>query len=160
MAFALQVFLVVCLISLGWAVGSWAERRHLASLAEREQQNGAFLVTQLKTFPAFDPGGPVPQLIVAEAVIATDYFKSFMATIRRLFGGELRSYQSLLDRARRESTQRIIEHARGLGYNAICNLRMETADVGGNNSTRKGAVMVAILASATAYNFKTEDVLT
>ncbi len=147
-----QLLGVLFLIGLGWSVGSYAERRHLARLAEREKSNGAFLVTQLKSFPAYTGRDLPPQLIVAETVVASDYFKSFLAGLRRLFGGEVRSFQSLLSRARRESTQRIVEEARGMGYNAICNLRLETADVGGSSANKKGAAMVAIIASATAYH--------
>ena len=46
---------------------------------------------------------------------------------------------------------RIIEQARSQGYNAVCNVRLETADVGGSSSRRRAA-MAAILASATAYH--------
>lgn len=134
-------------------MGSFFERRHFQNLREREESNGAFLITQIKSYPAAVPNGPTPQLIVAEAVVATDYMKSFLAKLRRLFGGEVRSYHSLLVRARREATQRIVEQARELGYNAICNLRLQTADVGGTG-TGRGVAMVAILASATAYNYQ------
>jgi uncharacterized protein YbjQ (UPF0145 family) len=93
-------------------------------------------------------------MVVAETVIATDYLKSFVASIRRLFGGEVRSYHSLLARARRETTQRLVEQAQAMGHNAICNLRLVTADVGGSTASKKGAAMVAILGSATAYTYR------
>jgi hypothetical protein len=37
------------------------------------------------------------------------------------------------------------------GFNAICNLRLETADVGGSTLSKKSAITVSISASATAY---------
>ncbi len=89
-------------------------------------------------------------MIVGEAVIATDYLKSFLAKLRNIFGGRVGSYQSLMVRARREALLRIVEEAKRQGYNAVCNVRMQTADVGGNSTMRRVA-MVAILASATAY---------
>ena len=92
-----------------------------------------------------------PAIVVGETVIATDYLKSFLARLRNIFGGEIRSYRTLLERARREALLRIVEEARGMGYNAVCNVRFETADVGGNSTMRKVA-MVAILASGTAYH--------
>lgn len=153
-----QLLVVLLLIGLGWTAGSYAERRHLARLAQREKSNGAFLVTQLKSYPAYAGGDLPPQLFVAETVVASDYFKTFLARLRRLFGGEVRSFHSLLSRARRESTQRIVERAREQGYNAICNLRIETADVGGSSSSKKGAAMVAIIASATAYHYQSPNV--
>ncbi|MCA9230043.1 MAG: heavy metal-binding domain-containing protein [Planctomycetales bacterium] len=152
--FVFQIGFVVLMIGLGFVAGSIAESRHLAQLAERERRNGPFLVTQLKSFPAYSRTDLAPQMIVGEVVIASDYFKTFLASMRRIFGGEVRSFHSLMSRARREATQRIVEQARELGYNAICNLRIETADVGGSTSSKKGAAMVAVIASATAYTFR------
>ena len=148
-----QLVVLLVLIMLGLGMGTFFERRHFKSLREREAGNGPFLITQIKTFPAAAPDGPTPQMIVAEAVVATDYFKSFLAKLPRIFGGEIRSYHSLLVRARREATQRIVEQARQQGYNAICNLRLQTADVGGTGAG-KGVAMVAILGSATAYRYQ------
>jgi len=143
--------ILVGFLALGLFVGGYAERRHLSSLQRREAANGDFLVSQLRTFPDAVTGDSPPTLIVGEAVIATDYLKSFLAQLRKIFGGELRSYQSLLTRARAEALQRIVEKARDSGYNAICNVRFESADVGGNSTSRRVAT-VAILASATAYH--------
>ena len=141
----------ICLIIIGLISGSLAERKHLSRLAQREAAMCDMVVTQLRSFPAVVVGNTPPTLLTGEAVIATDYFKSFLASIRKFFGGELRSYQSLLSRARREATLRVLEEARRQGYNAVCNLRYETADVGGNSTDRKAAT-VAILASGTAYH--------
>jgi uncharacterized protein YbjQ (UPF0145 family) len=149
----IQVGIVVFLLAMGLIAGTIAERSHLANLAEREQNNGPFLVTQLKSFPAYASGGPAPQLIVAEAALSSDYFRSFLASLRRLFGGEVKSFHKLLQRARREATQKVIEQSRQLGYNAICNLRLDAADIGGNSKAR-GAAIVCIIASATAYHFE------
>jgi len=149
-----QLGFVLLLIILGFVAGSIAERRHLARLADRERKNGPFLVTQLKSFPAHAANELAPQMVVGEVVIASDYFKTFLANMRRIFGGEVRSFHSLLSRARREATQRVVEQSRELGYNAICNLRIETADVGGSTASKKGAAMVAIIASATAYHYQ------
>ncbi len=148
-----QILIVLSLLALGFGFGTFAEKRHLRKLSERESRNRGFLITQLKSFPNSVPSATAPQLIVAEAVVASDYFKTFLAGLRGLFGGEVRSFHSLLARARREATQRIVEQAQELGYNAICNLRVETADIGGSTG-RKKAAMVAILASATAYHQK------
>ena len=144
------------LLMLGLLVGSTTEQRHFRDLQQREGDVRELLLTQIGSYPGFRPGGSPPRMIVAEVVIATDYLKSFLAGIRNLFGGEMKSYESMLDRARREATLRILEQAREAGYNAVCNLRLETADVGGNTSptnNRGGkAAMATILASATAYH--------
>jgi len=152
--FVIQLGFVLFLIVLGFVMGSIAERRHIGRLAVRERGNGPFLVTQLKSFPAYTENELAPQMVVGEVVIASDYFKTFLASMRGIFGGEVRSFHSLLSRARREATQSVIEQSRELGYNAICNLRIETADVGGSTTNKKGAAMVAIIASATAYHYQ------
>ena len=140
----------VVLILVGLFVGGARERKHLADLTLREQHCSDMLQTQTKGYLAAEASDMPPQMYVAEVVIATDYLKTFLAGLRKFFGGEIRSYQTLLVRARREATLRILEQARQQGYNAICNLRLENADIGGNNNA-KGVAMVAILASATAY---------
>jgi len=144
----------IVLLFLGFIVGGANEKSHIRKLEQREAVTGDMIVTQIKSFPGYKPGSPVPQLVVAEAVIATDYLKSFLAGLTNLFGGEVRSYQTMLLRARREATLRVLEQARRGGFNAVCNLRLETADIGGNSVSagkKKGMVMAAILASATAY---------
>lgn len=146
----ISLALFVGLLLLGLIVGGTTERRHLANLAAREQAAGDMLSTQLKSFPAATGSGPAPTLLVAEVVIASDYLKTFLGGLRKIFGGEVVSYQRLVDRSRREATLRLLEQARSLGYNAVCNIRLETADVGGANTGRK-AVMSAVLASGTAY---------
>ncbi len=149
--YSVEFGILVVLLTVGLLAGGFAERRHLRLLAAREVGNGDFLISQIKSFPGAAQGARAPTIVIGEAVIATDYFKTFIATLRKIFGGELRSYNSLLSRARREALQRLVEQARERGYNAICNVRFETADVGGSTMRRRAA-MVAILASATAYH--------
>jgi uncharacterized protein YbjQ (UPF0145 family) len=146
----IQLGIFLILIGFGLFLGSATERRHLRELDRREAENSDFLIAQTATFAEPVSGDLAPMLIVGEAVIATDYLKSFLSGLRKIFGGELRSYQSLLTRARREALQRIVDQARQRGFNALCNLRYDSADVGGN-TTAKRVATVAILASATAY---------
>ena len=148
---ALNFAVPLFLLALGLIVGSHTERRHFRNIERREREMSDMLVTQLKSFPAAVPGDTPACLVVAEVVIATDYLKSFLARLRGIFGGEVKSYHSLLVRARSEACLRIQEDACREGYNAICNVRFETADIGGNSTMRKVA-MVAIIASGTAYH--------
>jgi uncharacterized protein YbjQ (UPF0145 family) len=91
-------------------------------------------------------------MLCGEAVISSDYLKTFLGSLRKIFGGELRSYRSLLERARREALQRVIEEAKSMGYNAVCNVRFDSSDIAGASGRNRGMVMVTILASATAYH--------
>ena len=130
-------------------MGGANERRHFRRLEEREHDARNFRVSQIKTFPdAAKVADLAPTLIVAEVVIGSDYLKSFLANLRNIFGGEVRSFQTLLTRSRREALMRLVEQARDQGFNALCNVRFDTADVGGAS----GKVhMSAVLASGTAY---------
>ena len=149
--FFLSYGIFLFLILLGLFAGGWSERRHYEKLKRREQQTSDILVTQIKTYPSAAPENAQPRMVIAEVVIATDYLKSFLAKLRNIFGGEVKSFYSLMDRARREAIVRILEQAQQHGYNAVCNVRIQTADVGGNSTMRKVA-MVAIIASGTAYH--------
>lgn len=139
-------------IMLGFIGGGISERRHLESLREREEATQGMLVTQLRSFPESEPADTTPKAMFAEVVISSDYLKTILGMIRNLFGGELRSFQALLDRARREALLRLKEQALADGYDAICNVRMETADLAGRGANSKNKMyMASILASATAY---------
>lgn len=140
----------VVLIGLGFGVGRFTEKRHFNRLHQREYMYKGVLVTSLSTLPYADQRVG-STLVTGECVIATDYFKSFVTKLKKIIGGELRAYLSLMDRARRESIVRLIEQAQEQGFDAVCNIRFVSADVGGSTSNRKGAAMVAIIASGTAY---------
>ena len=149
----LQLLIPVVLIALGWTFGTLAERRHTKSLDRREKRFRHILVTDIRSFP----GGVDPSrhgtLVVGQVVIASDYLKSFLAFLRKIIGGEMHSYQSLMARARREALLRLIEQAHRLGHNAVCNVRYGSSDIGGG-TRKKGATMVEMFASGTAYTIR------
>ena len=149
MQFLIQIGLVAVMLLIGWTFGSLAESRHRRGLRRRRANLDYMLVTDIKTFPGGVDGNSRTTLVVSEVVIATDYLKSFLATIRKILGGEVRSYISLMERARSEALLRIMEQARDGGCDAVCNVRLETAAIGG--MSRKGAAMVGVIASGTAY---------
>jgi uncharacterized protein YbjQ (UPF0145 family) len=53
----------------------------------------------------------------------------FVAGIQSIFGGEITSYVSELENARRESLQRLMENAKNLGANAVLATDFETSDI-------------------------------
>ncbi len=152
MEFIISLGIFLFLISLGLIVGSSVERNHFQSLRTREAHCNDFLVTQISSFPLARPGSQAPLMMIADTVIATDYLKTFLAGLRNLFGGEVRSYERMVERARRESLLRLVEAARQRGYNALCNVRLEMVDIGGSASSgQKKNVMAAVQATGTAY---------
>ncbi|HEX2836592.1 MAG TPA: heavy metal-binding domain-containing protein [Phycisphaerales bacterium] len=148
----LVIFLI--LLVVGFAVGMVTERQHLKNLALREAAVKGMLVTGSRTFPAGGAATRPACMVVGHACISSDYFKTFLATIRKIIGGEMRTYESLCSRARREAMLRMVEQARSMGYDAVCNVRLDGADIGksGERGGNKGITMVGIMATGTAYN--------
>ena len=52
-----------------------------------------------------------------------------MAGLKNIVGGELVGYTELLNDARQEATDRMIEKARSIGANAVLNVRFSTSSV-------------------------------
>jgi uncharacterized protein YbjQ (UPF0145 family) len=144
-ALAINLGLPLLLLLLGWLIGGQRERAHLRDLARREALNADVLRTDLRAYGPADPAAGA-LMVTSEVVIAADYCKVFLSGLRNLLGGNLRSYETLMERARREAVLRLIEQARARQFNALCCVRIESSNVG------KGMMpMVAVLASATAY---------
>ena len=139
------------LLLCGLFAGKVAERKHLRSLDAREAVLlKDFLVTDLRSCPGHAAPGGV--LVTGESVVSSDYFKTFVATLKKIIGGELTTLQTLMTRARREALLRMVESARGQGFDAICNARIETVDIGGAGvNTQKVMTMATVVASGTAY---------
>jgi uncharacterized protein YbjQ (UPF0145 family) len=151
MSFLVQLaFFLVPLVVFGLLIGRTVERRHFRNLDQRESKHQSVLVTQLQSFPNAVPGGPAPMIVMSEVVIASDYLKSWLSGWRKLFGGEMRSFRTLQERAKREAVLRLTERAVAQGFNAVCNVRISGADIGGNTAGRK-VPMAAIIATGTAY---------
>jgi len=143
--------LPVLLAVSGFLVGGFLERRHFASIRERER-----LSASLPVFPtrSCDSGRIVTegQLVVASIVISLDYFKKILASFRNIFGGNVRSYESLLDRAKREAILRLKEQS--AGCDAIINLRLETSTLANTQSRKRGIGGVEVVAYGTAIRYQ------
>ena len=143
----LDLFIVLALLVLGYVFGRLAEWRHYKRILRREDEYSDLIVVAAKTLPAMTPS-PSATLVRGSAVISVDYFKRFVANLRKIFGGRLRTYESLVDRARREAILRMQEQARELGATMIFNMRFETSSI---SKGRKDAVgTVEVLAYGTA----------
>ena len=87
-------------------------------------------------------------LVCGNVVISVDYFKTVIAGLRNLVGGNITAYESLLDRARREAILRMQEQAATLGSRMIINMKFETSRVSGDAG--RGLGSVEVLAYGTA----------
>ena len=78
------------------------------------------------------PGKAVQQhlgLVQGSSVRAKHVGRDIMAGLKNLFGGELKGYTELLQEARKEAVDRMIEQANFLGANAVVNVRFATSSV-------------------------------
>lgn len=55
--------------------------------------------------------------------------RDLMASLKNIVGGELKGYTELLNDARKQATNRMIEQASAVGANAIINVRFSTSSV-------------------------------
>lgn len=149
----LQIGIFLFLVTLGYFVGTATEKRHYQSIIERER---ATLQMQVMTAEprVNDDSVKAVYLVQGSAVISIDYFKRLLAQLRNIFGGRVKSYESLLDRARREAILRMKEQARAKGAKVIFNLRFETSSIGQNANAKKGLGSVEAIAYGTAVVFK------
>jgi uncharacterized protein YbjQ (UPF0145 family) len=139
----LLIALPFLMVVMGYAVGKTVEVRHLKSLAAREAETSGIMLSDVKTPQTVD--GVRAELVIGEAVIGADYFKLFAAGLRRLVGGEIRSFQTLMGRARREAILRMKEDAIRLGAVEICNIRVDTSNVLAlRNNNKSGAAAEAV----------------
>jgi uncharacterized protein YbjQ (UPF0145 family) len=85
--------------------------------------------------------------VAGSVVISYDHFKRFLAGLRMIFGGEVKSYVSLLDRGRREAVLRM--KAKCPDADLIVNLRVETSSIS-KGGRRRGLGAVEVFAYGTA----------
>lgn len=141
-----DILIFLTLLALGYGFGQYAEKRHYRSLIEREQTLNALPAIASRIPPTeifYDQ-----QLVLGSVVVSVDYFKRFLAGLRNLFGGRITSYETLLDRARREALLRMKEQAQSLGAKLVFNIKYETSSI---SKGRKNAIgSIEILAYGTA----------
>lgn len=136
-------------LGLGLLAGTLAERDHYHSIRRREQALKNLMVFKLKNVP--------PQMlpcrtrfVAGSVVVGMDYFKRFLAMLSNFIGGRIHSYETLVDRARREAVLRMKEEARAIGANAILNVKFNTANIMSGSKKNKGSGCVEIIVYGTA----------
>ena len=134
-------------------IGRALENRHFKSIREREAAHSNYPAVPTQSW---DFGTPVidSRLVSASIVVSLDHFKRFLAGFRNFFGGNIRSYESLLDRAKREAILRLKEQAPDC--HIIVNLRLITSNIASIHYKNKGTSGVEVLAFGTAVRYNAE----
>ncbi len=142
-----DLLIVIILLALGYGFGRWAESRHYKSIIAREKAFARLPAIASRVPPVKKPFHD-QQLVYGNTVVSIDYFKRFLAGLRSFFGGRVTSFETLLDRARRESILRMKEAADGLGAEMVFNIKLETASI--SKGRRNAVGSVEVLAYGTA----------
>ncbi len=146
----LQIGIPVLILVATYVIGKVIEERHFRSILEREAQRRDMIVSNVKQLPdglratsAF--------LCAGSVVISSDYFKSFMAKLKNLIGGRLFTFETLLERGRREAVLRMLDEAAQGGAKVVVNVRLETSSiVRAKRGNKQKVTGVEVLAYGTA----------
>ena len=68
-------------------------------------------------------------LVQGSTVRAKHIGRDIMAGLKNIVGGELKGYTELLNDARNQALQRMLEQAAQLGANAVINVRFSTSSI-------------------------------
>ena len=142
-----QLIITGVFLALGYFFGVNNEKNHYKSIRERERKYLKLAAVNFKKNPYREDQIIEQRLVVGSTVVSLDYFKKFLAGLQSIFGGRLRSYESLVDRARRESILRMKEEAKG--FSMILNIRIETSSIS-QGTKNKGIGSIEVLAYGTA----------
>jgi len=152
----LQMFvtfgLPLLILMTAYLIGNRIEKKHFENIRQREADLHGFAVVSFDTMPE-NWNVSTSQLVTGSIVISLDYFKRVIASLRGLVGGRIKTYEPLLDRARREAMLRMTEEARAQGFDAVFNVRLETSRLASASRDGKGVAGVEMLAFGTAVKF-------
>ncbi len=143
----IQLVMRMLMVPVGFFVGGATERSHLRSLESREAQFKDMRVNNLKRI-AQPESVAVASMVVGQVVIATDYYKSLVTSLKNMIGGEMKAVKSLCTRARREALLRLMEEARTLGATEVWNVRYGFSNIAGTGS--QAAIQIELIAYGTA----------
>lgn len=142
---------LLVLFIVGWFFGARHERQHLARLAIAEAELSHIIVSSERFYQPIVVQDSQGELVLGSVVIAQDYFKMVIARVLSIFGKNLTTYETLLERARREALVRLRTQAHIKGYNHIYGLRFEVSNINQLGSMVEAiAYGTAVMSSETA----------
>ncbi|HHS83520.1 MAG TPA: YbjQ family protein [Gammaproteobacteria bacterium] len=148
-----NLIIFLLLLVSGYGFGRYIEQRHYKSILQREKEYSDVVLTTVRR-PASDVELDGSELVTGSVVISVDYFKRFLAGLRNLLGGRMTSYETLLDRGRREAILRMKQQARAGGANMVFNVKMETASISKDGGSALGSVEILAYGTATTVSMR------
>jgi uncharacterized protein YbjQ (UPF0145 family) len=150
---AINLGVPLLLLVATYFIGNGIERRHYRDIRERERKWQRLPAITFRTTPeswqVTESG-----LVSGSVVVSVDYFKRFLAGLRQLIGGRVKSYEAILDRARREAVLRLKADAIERGYNAVINVRLETTRMANARGGGQGTAGLELLAYGTGLKLR------
>ena len=122
----LDLIIIIFSLIICYFIGNNIEKKHYKNIREREValfkkryvSFGKLKINDSKVKDCF--------LVSAGVVVGCDYFKSFVAGLKNIFGGNVSAYETVLDRGRREALLRMRERAYRAGADIIINTKIDT----------------------------------
>lgn len=147
--YGLGVVIFLAGLLLAFFTGTMVERSHYKSIRRREEEMRGILLIPVRTVPpSMATGRQV--FVCGSVVVGMDYFKRTLAGLRTIVGGNVASYESLFERARREAILRMKEEARANNARCILNIKFSTANIMSGSRENKGLGCVEVIAYGTA----------
>ncbi|MCG7957927.1 MAG: YbjQ family protein [Candidatus Thiodiazotropha taylori] len=143
----IDLIILVTLLASGYGFGSYAESRHYKSIIARENRL-RHIPAVTSRFPPMNNNSRDAELVSGSVVISVDYFKRFIAALRNLVGGRVTSYESLVDRARREAILRMKAQAEQLNADIVFNVKLATSSLHKGRGNSIGSVEVLAYGTA------------
>ena len=157
----LYYILSIAFIGVTYLIGRTIEKKHYQEIRKQEVEFARIPAITIPYLP--ESWGMNPEfalnnrsssiVVTGSVMISQDYFKSTASILKSIIGGRLYSYETLLDRARREAVLRMKREARTKGYNTIIGVRFETSTIA-SNSNRTTGVEVMVYGTALRVNQK------
>ncbi|MCS6266103.1 MAG: heavy metal-binding domain-containing protein [Vampirovibrio sp.] len=148
--------MIVVLATVGFVCGTIAEKKHYTSIKRRELKFRELpaVPIRLHHFLSAQQQEAVVEtrLVTGCVVVSQDYFKMILANLKNFVGGSVSSYESLMDRARREAILRMKEQAPMA--DAIVNVRLESVTMGKDEGDKKPICSIQVLAYGTAVTLQ------
>ena len=85
-------------------------------------------------------------IVTGEAILGTNIFRDFFASIRDVIGGRSGSYERVLSDARQTAIDEMARQARDMGANAVVGVDIDYESISAGNSN----TMLMVSASGTA----------
>ena len=142
-----ELIAILVLLAIGYFTGQYLEKRHYKSIFRREAELRELAAVATKFLPETERE-PRTTLVVGNCVISVDYFKRFVAGLRNLVGGRIITYETLVDRARREAVLRMKEQARSEGAALVFNVKIETSSISKGRRNTIGSIEVLAYGTA------------